>query len=197
MLETLSRRKACVFTTSACLVNTFERRSCAPFRHLWQTRPAGRSDALQHCKLKRALMEAHFLRQSWLSTSSTISIKRTESYLVKYDRVIALRLGRGQRHPVASIARPKQLNSEGTPSQFARLARASNGPAEACPKLFPMLSSAARPSPFQLMNMTYRRDVGQVVFGSVPPKTFPGKSSQLSYPHSTRTVDNKWPCQFR
>ena len=132
MLETLSRRKACVLNTSACLINTFERRSCAPFRHLWQTRPARRSDALEHCKLKRALMEAHFLRQSWLSTSSTISNK-TEPYLVKYDRVIALCLDRGQMHPVASIARPKQLNSEGTPSHKARLARASNGQAEACP----------------------------------------------------------------
>ena len=157
MLETLSRRKACVFTTSACMINTFERRSCAPFRHDWQTRPAGRSDALQHCKLKRALTEAHFLRQSWLSTSSTFQTG-TEPYLVKYDKVIALRLDRGRRHaePIGALGQS--------------LKRASGG----VPQVFPMLSSAARPNPFQPMNMTYRRDVGQWSSGWCLPRPFRG-----------------------
>ena len=96
---------------------------------------------------------------------------------------------------VASIARPKLTDSKGMPSQLARSARASNGLAEACTPLFPMLSSAARTNPFQPLNTAKRRDVGQAVFGSVPPKTFPRKSSHLSSTRSSRPGDCKWPCQ--
>ena len=49
-IETLSRRKACVFTTSAYLINTFESLA-GEAAHPSDT-------SLHHCKQKRALMEA-------------------------------------------------------------------------------------------------------------------------------------------
>ena len=76
----LSRRKACVFTTSACLISTFERRSCAPFRHLWQTRLAGRSDALQHWQTE-ACIDGGTLSQTVLAVHVLHHFKQELSHI--------------------------------------------------------------------------------------------------------------------
>ena len=171
VLENSRDENVCVLTTSACLKHSRgEKLVCSPQAPAWSTLLRGEAahpsnTSGKHARLGEATLcsFANWSVHWWRHTSSDSPgcprpppfQTRTEPSLVKYDRVTALRLDRGQRHPVASIARPKQLNSDGTPSQLARLARASNGLAEACPKLFSVLSSAARPTPFQPMNKTY------------------------------------------
>ena len=149
-----------------------------PKARIMHTTPSAHTSG-KHARLgeKRALMEALFLRQS--RPSPPPSQIRTEP-LVRYGRVIAPRLDRGQRHPGSQHRSTEAVKFRRHAEPKGALGQSLKRPGGGEHPVVPSLGSAARPNPFQPLNTAWRRDVGQAVFGSVPPKTFPRKSSHLS-----------------
>ena len=71
---------------------------------------------------------------------------------VRYGRVIAPRLDRGQRHPSSQHRSTEAVGLQGHAEPVGALGQSI--------PLFPVLGSAARPNPFQPLNTAWRRDVG-------------------------------------
>ena len=100
--------------------------------------------------------------------------------LVRYSRVIAPRLNRGQRHPGGQHRSTEAVGLQGHAEPVGAVGQSLKRAGGCVHPVVPVLGSATRPNPFQPLNTAWRREVGQAVFGSVPPKTFPRKSSHLS-----------------